>query len=86
MSLNNFAIALYQRFRTLGDSADIDECIQLHGQAIALRPHPHPDRAGSLNLANAVHERYKLRGGSPDIHEAIQLHAMLSYLRICSRA
>ena len=34
---------------------DLEEAITCHRQALALRPHGHPDRSSSLNnLANAV--------------------------------
>jgi tetratricopeptide (TPR) repeat protein len=54
---------------------DLEEAITCHRQALALQPHGHPNRSGSLNnLANAVSTRFQQLGGMEDLEEAITCH------------
>jgi hypothetical protein len=73
-SLNNLANALRTRFEQLGDLDSLAEAINLHRQALALRPSRHPQRSRSLhNLANAVMTRFDF-GNIEFLAEAIELH------------
>ncbi|KAJ6512345.1 CHAT domain-containing protein [Mycena vulgaris] len=92
-SLSNLGNSVQVRFQNLGNSVlarfqqrgvpvDIDEAVQLHREALALRPAPHPDRAASLsNLAISVLERFQHRGDAADIDEAVQLQREALALR-----
>jgi tetratricopeptide (TPR) repeat protein len=54
---------------------DLEEAITCHREALALRPHGHPDRSSSLNnLANAVSTRFEQLGRMEDLEEAITCH------------
>ncbi|KAJ6522394.1 hypothetical protein B0H19DRAFT_1348589 [Mycena capillaripes] len=73
--LNNLADALHTRFKQKGQMKDINEAIELHRRALALRPPPHPKRGISLNnLAIAVKARFNQQGDSIDLEEAIELY------------
>src|SRR5260221_13475660 len=53
--LSNLGIAVYTRFEQSGRMEDLEETISCHREALALRPHGHPDRSGSLtSLGTAV--------------------------------
>jgi hypothetical protein len=61
---------------------DLEEAITCHRQALALRPHGHPNRSDSLNnLANAVSTRFQQLGGMEDLEEAITCHRQALALR-----
>jgi hypothetical protein len=80
--LNNLASAVSTRFEQLGGMEDLEEAITCHRQALALRPHGHPNRSSSLNnLANAVFTRFQQLGGMEDLEEAITCHRQALALR-----
>ncbi|KAJ7899799.1 hypothetical protein B0H13DRAFT_2664236 [Mycena leptocephala] len=54
--------------RTRGDTADLDEAVEMHREAVALRPPPHPERPSLLSLW------FDQQGDSETIDGAIQLH------------
>src|SRR5260370_37459654 len=52
---------------------DLEEAIRCHHEALALRPHGHPDRSSSLiNLASAVSIRFDQSGRMQDLKEALK--------------
>ena len=74
---------ILKRFHHNGDSPDIEECISLNREALALRPLGHPAHEKSLTyLAKALTARYDLYGNIADFEEARQLeraaHDLLS--------
>jgi hypothetical protein len=72
---NNLENALQTHFEQLGSSKDLDEAIDLHCQALALCPPPHPDHSSSLNnLSNALQTCFEQLGFSKDLGEAIDLN------------
>ena len=63
---NNLATAMWIRFEQLGRMEDLEAC---HRQALALRPHGHPDRPLSLtNFATVVSNHYKQLGRMEDYY------------------
>ncbi|KAJ7108164.1 CHAT domain-containing protein [Mycena epipterygia] len=73
--LHDLAISSFFRFEQGGEPKDIDDAIDLHRKALALRPPFHPSRDRSLtNLAIAIHTRFDEGGDLKDINEAVQLH------------
>ncbi|KAG2128483.1 hypothetical protein BD769DRAFT_1639856 [Suillus cothurnatus] len=81
-SLNNLAVSLWNRFRQRGVLSDLDESIELHRDALLLRPPGHSDRSQSLNnLANSLGDRFTLRGVPSDLDECIELHQNALLLR-----
>ncbi|KAJ7362660.1 hypothetical protein DFH08DRAFT_652614, partial [Mycena albidolilacea] len=72
--LHEQAVALYDKFEESGDSKSLDEAIELHRQALALRTRPHPYRCMSLNnMAVAIFTGFEHQGDSNDLNEAIGL-------------
>jgi tetratricopeptide (TPR) repeat protein len=54
---------------------DLKEAITCYRQALALRPHGHPDRSDSLNgLGSAVYAHFNQLGRMKDLEEAITCH------------
>ncbi|KAJ7878710.1 hypothetical protein B0H13DRAFT_2545053 [Mycena leptocephala] len=47
-SLNNLAAMLHDRFRTIGNTADVDNAVKLYSEALDLHRDPHPGRGTSL--------------------------------------
>ncbi|KAG1744905.1 uncharacterized protein EDB91DRAFT_1080445 [Suillus paluster] len=73
--LNNLAVSLRDRFKQHGVLSDLDEAIELHRAALALRPPGHPSRSSSLNnLASNLRARFEQRRVLFDLDEAIELH------------
>ncbi|KAJ6512358.1 CHAT domain-containing protein, partial [Mycena vulgaris] len=73
------------RFQQRGDVADINEAVQLHREAHALRPASHPGRVTSLNnLGISLQARFQLKGDAADINKALQLHSEALVLRAAS--
>ena len=61
---------------------DLEEAITCHRQALALRPHGHPDLSSSLtNLVNAVFPRFEQLGKMEDLEAAIICHGQALALR-----
>ncbi|KAI9567902.1 hypothetical protein HD554DRAFT_2104593 [Boletus coccyginus] len=74
MSLINFAIGLFTRYKQLGWMEDLDTAIVVSREALYLYPQGHPDRWRSLkNLARYLSNRYKQLGRMEDLEEAIIL-------------
>ncbi|KAG2085956.1 CHAT domain-containing protein [Suillus cothurnatus] len=81
-SLNNLAVSLWNRFRQRGVPSDLDESIELHRDALLLRPTGHSDRSQSLNnLANSLWDRFTQRGVPSDLDESIELYRDALLLR-----
>ncbi|EAU89522.1 hypothetical protein CC1G_02411 [Coprinopsis cinerea okayama7 len=71
-SLYSLASALYSSYLNTDSVLDIDEAIAFGRGALSLRPHPHPDRAVTLNnLAVHLGERFGKQGNLADIDDAI---------------
>ena len=70
------------RYKQLARIGDLEEAITCHRQAIALRPHGHPNLSDSLNnLANAVSIRFQQLGRIEDLKETITCHRQAITLR-----
>ncbi|OAX38917.1 hypothetical protein K503DRAFT_653679, partial [Rhizopogon vinicolor AM-OR11-026] len=79
LSLNNLADSLRGRFNQRGILSDLDEAIDLHRAALALRPPGHSNRSQSLNnLAISLRGRFKQRGVVSDLDEAFSHYSQLS--------
>ncbi|KAG2099598.1 uncharacterized protein F5147DRAFT_814041 [Suillus discolor] len=58
-----------------GIMSDLDEAIELHLDALLLRPPDHPDRSMSLsNLGASLRNRFQQCGIMSDLDESIELH------------
>ncbi|KAG2128448.1 CHAT domain-containing protein [Suillus cothurnatus] len=80
--LNNLAVSLWDRFLQRGVPSDLDESIELHRDALLLRPPGHSDRSSSLNnLAVSLWDRFRQRGVPSDLDESIELHRDALLLR-----
>ncbi|KAG2131215.1 TPR-like protein [Suillus cothurnatus] len=80
--LNNLAVSLWDRFLQRGVPSDLDESIELHRDALLLRPPGHSDRSESLNnLAVSLGDRFTQRGVPSDLDECIELHRDALLLR-----
>jgi tetratricopeptide (TPR) repeat protein len=72
--LDDVAYACMTRFERLGDPSLLEEAVELHREALDLRPSGHPDRPESLNvLGCALSTRYELFGDLESLSEAIKL-------------
>jgi hypothetical protein len=59
----------------LGQHADLDQAMLLHGQALELRPSGHPNRSVSLdNLANTFQMRFEQSGQLGDLNQVVMLY------------
>ncbi|KAJ7230390.1 CHAT domain-containing protein [Mycena pura] len=73
-SLNNLAIAYRARMLQTGDMSYLDKVIDMHSEALSLRPAPHQEHSHSLiNLGVAIRERYMQYGKITDLTRAIEL-------------
>ena len=62
--------------------SELDEAIDVHRAALALRPPGHSHRSSSLgNLANSLWDRFNQQGVLSDLDEAIDLHRAALALR-----
>jgi hypothetical protein len=76
------ASAIQTRFEQLGDLDALAEAVELHRQALALRPQGHPNRSMSLNnLAYALQTRFEQLGNRDSLAEAVDLHRQALDLR-----
>ncbi|KAG1908830.1 uncharacterized protein F5891DRAFT_1168805 [Suillus fuscotomentosus] len=73
-SLKNLAISLHNRFRQRGITSELDEAIELHRDALFLRPPGHSDRS-------CLRDRFQQRGIMSDLDKAIELHRDALLLR-----
>ena len=74
-ALFNLADCLEDRLLERDDIEDIQEAIELHRTALALRPEGHADRHESFfSLARCLQKRYHKQGTLPDLEEAIMLY------------
>jgi tetratricopeptide (TPR) repeat protein len=65
---------LQTRFEQLGDLDSLAEAVELHRQALILRPQGHSDRSSSLsNLANVLQTRFEQFGHLDSLAEAVEL-------------
>ncbi|KAG1876044.1 hypothetical protein C8R48DRAFT_690558 [Suillus tomentosus] len=61
--------------------SDLDEFMELHRDAVLLRPPGHPDRSSSLNdLAISLRDRFHQQSVQSDLHEAFSFYSQLSRL------
>ncbi|KAG1817692.1 CHAT domain-containing protein [Suillus subaureus] len=75
-------MSLRDRFTQRGVPSDLDECIELHRDALLLRPPGHSNRSSSLNnLAMSLGDRFTQRGVPSDLDECIELHRDALLLR-----
>ncbi|EFI27119.1 hypothetical protein CC1G_14944 [Coprinopsis cinerea okayama7 len=82
VSLNNLATALLVRFDNKGDLKDLEKGVNLHKEALSLRPLGHPARAESLNnLACALYTRFKRKGDAEDLEMCIHFNKEALSLR-----
>ena len=80
--LNDLARALWERYRRSGDLADLNESIEILGDALTHCPPGHPLRAETLdNLAICLQDRYKEHHSSSDLDQAIETHEAALVLR-----
>ncbi|KAG2008768.1 mucin-like protein 1 [Coprinopsis cinerea AmutBmut pab1-1] len=71
-SLYSLASALYSSYLNTDSVLDLDEAIAFGRGALALRPHPHPERSRTLySLAVHLSERFGKQGDLADIDDAI---------------
>ena len=71
--LTNLGAAVSLRFRQLGAIEDMEEVIACYRQALALRPHDHPDRSFSLcHLGLDMTHRFKQLGSYDDLLNAVK--------------
>jgi CHAT domain-containing protein len=81
-TLDKLAWALRSRFAQHGNIDDIDECIHLRREAVALWPEGHSGRDYYLNnLALSLKLRFDHQGEHSDLDEAISLHEEALRLR-----
>jgi tetratricopeptide (TPR) repeat protein len=82
IQLNSFANALQKEYEQAGDTKKLADAIDLHREALSLRPAGHPSRPNSLgNLANAFLTQYVHTGDVKKLEEAIDLHREALTLR-----
>ncbi|KAF7339066.1 hypothetical protein MVEN_01983000 [Mycena venus] len=82
LSLQNLGTSLHTRFEIKRDTKDITEAIQVHREALSLRPAPHEWRDHTLmDLGDALKARFEQLGNYTDIDEAIHLYREALALR-----
>jgi tetratricopeptide (TPR) repeat protein len=73
-TLIGLGLALRCRFQRTGDTADLDEAIEVSRRAVALTREDHPDLGGHLaNLGGTLHIRFERAGALADLDEAIEV-------------
>ena len=72
--LNNWGLALRERFERLGSLADLEKALDLFQQAVELIPEGNPDRPMCLNnWGVALHEHFERLGSLTDLEKALDL-------------
>ncbi|KAG2099630.1 CHAT domain-containing protein [Suillus discolor] len=68
-------VSLQDRFLQHGIMSDHDESVELHRDALLLRPPGHPSRSSSLNnLALYLRDKFLQRGIMSDLDESVELY------------